>query len=197
MVALWRAEAERNQVFPLDHSFRGRGTRSAVLPENYRFWGKDISMPATRVSNIGARSFTVDADLALAHGQASGVILALGSYFAGWSLFLEKGKPAFVYARTQEEEQVTKIVSSASLPAGKTKLRLTFELAGAGKPAKVALSSDGKTLATGKLPATFSLPGGHMEMLDTGRDTGVPVTGYTTQHGEFEGEIRLVELNLK
>jgi arylsulfatase len=198
LVALWDEEARRNQVYPVDHIFgAGRKTPRPAPKDRYDFWGKDISIPTTTGPSFIGRSFTIDAELELASGQASGVVMALGSRFAGWTLFLENGKPTFVYAPSLEAEKVTRIASEQALPGGAARLRLTFAQEGLGKPANVVISSGSTTLATGRIPVTFMIAGGAGETLDTGRDTGVPVTGYKTTSGEIEGDIRQVRLTFR
>lgn len=197
LIGLWKREAGRNQVYPLDHSF-GAGRRVAPVPSasHFDFWGKGVSIPATRGPNFIGRSFTVEAGLDLASDTASGVIIAVGSRFAGWSLYLDRGTPVFHYALTHEEDQVTRIQSSRKLPAGRNTLQLAFELAGIGKSAEITLSSGDRELARGQVPATFFVAGGSGEMLDVGRDTGVPVTDYAAFQGEIEGDVSHVKLDL-
>ncbi len=195
LITLWRQEAERNQVFPLDHSF-GAGRKMAMRPtrDHYTFWGKDISIPTNAVPSFIGRSFVLEAQLGLDSGAASGVVAALGSRLAGWSLYLEQGKPVFVYALTHRPEDVTRIAATSTLPAGETTLTLTFAVGGIGQAATVSLATGGKPLASGKIPRTFFVPGGSGEMFDLGSDTGVPVTPYQTPQGALEGDIHHVDL---
>ncbi len=196
LVALWHREAERNQVFPLHHSFgAGRILPPRESKDHYEFWGKDVSIPTIQGPNFIGRSFTLDATLDLGSKKSSGVIVALGSRFGGWSLLLDHGRPTFVYALSHEEERTTRIAASRRLPAGQTTLRLTFDVAGIGREADVTLSSDGKELARGRVPRTFFVPGGSGEMFDVGRDTGVPVTDYASPAGALEGDVRHVNLS--
>lgn len=200
MIAQWHQEALRNHVFPLDHSFGlGRASRVAPgsSPNHYDYWGKEVSVPLTAGPNFLGRSFSVDADLDLTNPQSSGVVMAVGSRFAGWSLFLDHGRPTFTYARSTQADQVTRVEASSQLSGGKTKLRLTFDTKGIGQPADVTISSGPNTLAHGRVPATFFVAGGSGEMLDVGRDTGVTVTDYATPHGEIEGDVTHVQLNFK
>lgn len=198
MIALWDSEAKRNGVYPVDHSFgAGRKTPRPALKNSYDFWGKGVSIPTTTGPSFIGRSFTIDADLDLASGQASGVVLALGSRFTGWSLFLEDGKPVFVHALSQEADRITRVSADRALPAGATKLRLTFAQEGLGKAASVTISSGSDVVASGRIHATFFIAGGSGEALDTGRDTGVPVTDYKTPMGELQGDIRQVKLTFQ
>ena len=83
------------------------------------------------------RSFTLKANLELAAPTASGVIMALGSRFSGWSLFLEEGRPVFVFARSLKPQDTTRIAASSALGSGAVSVELRFTTQGAGKPARI------------------------------------------------------------
>jgi arylsulfatase A-like enzyme len=188
--ALWLREAERNQVFPLDHRFAtARADRMPEQRKSYTFWGKGVSIPANRDPLWAGRSFTIEADLELAREAASGAVVAVGSHFGGWSLFLDKGRPAFAYAVSTNPIEMVRTVAAQPLPAGAGKLTLRFVAEGYGKPATATILSQGQDLATVRVPKTFLTPAGLGETLDIGRDIGVPVTDYVTHRGELEGEV--------
>jgi arylsulfatase len=194
--ALWRREAERNHVFPIRSGF------VPMKPEvearsRYDFWGKDVSIPAHPDGLMGPqlnRSFTLTAEVDLAGPSASGVVMALGSRFSGWSLFLENGRPAFVFARSLKPQDTSRIAAVTALQEGAHKLQLQFSAQGPGRPAHAQIVSEGRVLASGDIPANFFLPLGVGEQLDAGRDTGVPVTDYKTVSGEIEGDIRHISI---
>ena len=51
MLALWQQEAQRNNVFPLDHrratERADRSAMGAAMRKHFDYWGKDVSIPAT------------------------------------------------------------------------------------------------------------------------------------------------------
>lgn len=202
MIATWRQEAERNSVFPLFHSAgRGRVTPAMMMGgsgrKQFDFWGKDVSLPTSAEPRLVGRSFTVDADLVLDKPAASGAVLALGSHFGGWSLYLDQGRPVFVWARSTDPAETTRIASDKALPAGASTLRLRFAVEGRGGPAEVILSSGGEELARGRLASSVLMPSGNTESLDVGRDIGTTVTAYRTPHGIIEGEIPHVRIDVE
>ena len=138
------------------------------------------------------RSFTLDADLDLAKGEASGVVLALASRLGGWSLWLDHGKPTFTWSRSTDPEEIVHIRAASALPAGATKLTMRFAVRGMGGPAEVILSNGGQEVARGMLPGSILMPAGGGETMDIGRDLGVPVTDYPTALGAIEGDVRHV-----
>lgn len=193
MIAAFRAEAERNNVWPLDHRFamaRAVGTRAPNPRKRFDFWGKDISVPATTDPVLMARPFTLEADLMLDRGDSSGVVLALGSRFGGWSLWLDRGVPVLTWARSTDPQEVQTVRASRALPQGAAKLTLRFATKAPGSPAEAILSSGGEELARGPIARNFFSPAGNGEMLDTGRDRGVPVADYPVAGGALEGDIR-------
>ncbi|MCX7865372.1 MAG: arylsulfatase, partial [Novosphingobium sp.] len=198
MIALFRKEASANNVFPLDHRFGAARQDPAALAmgrKRHDFWGKNISLPLASGPVLMARSFTLEADLDLSSNSASGVVVALGSRFGGWSLYLDQGRPAFHWARSTDPMEIRQGIASVALPAGKVTLRMRFETGKLGDPAQVVLSSAGSELASLDLPVNFVMPAGNGELLDIGRDLGVPVTDYRTPHGAIEGDISHVRIS--
>ena len=193
--ALWQETARANNVFPLDHRFAAAraGGRAPGAPgagrKRFDLWGKDVSVPANSDPLLIARPFTLTADLVLDRGDASGAIVALGSRFGGWSLYLDRGRPAFAWARSTDPEEMASGVASTPLPAGRTSLTLRFETTRPGAPAEVILRAGQTELARVHLPVNYLIPAGGGESLDVGRDLGVPVTSYASEDGTFEGDI--------
>jgi len=198
MQALWQREASRNDVFPLDHRFAMARAAGAPSPgparKTFDFWGKDISLPATHGPVPVGRSFTLDADLTLDSAASSGVVMALGSRFGGWSLHLDRGHPAFTWARSTDPAEMATVRADKALSQGASRLTLRFAVPAPMKPAEVILSADGAELARGTLPGSILVPSGNGETLDTGRDLGVPVTDYRTPQGAIEGAISRIAI---
>jgi arylsulfatase len=198
MVALWEQEAERNNVLPLDHRFAKARAVSAMRGpgrKQYDFWGKNISLPSMAGPIMIGRSFTVEADLKLDSAAASGVVVALGSQFGGWSLYLDQGRPAFTWARSTDPNEIQQVTTGRALPQGNVKLTMRFATQKPGGPATVTLSADGAELGQVQLPTSVLMPAGNGEMLDIGRDLGGPVTKYRTPGGAIEGDIPHVRVN--
>ncbi|KPF91873.1 arylsulfatase [Novosphingobium sp. AAP83] len=195
LAEIWQREATRNNVFPMDTRFGG--ARTLIRPEmrkRYDFWGKDISLTALRSPVWVGRSYTIEADLAPDKADASGVVMAVGSHFAGFSLFLDQGRPVFVYARSTQPDQIFKIASDKPFVPGNGLLRLRFDSEGPFKGGKVTILQGENAMAAGQIGETFLSPSGLTETLDIGRDIGVSVTDYRTPHGNLEGDVRRVSI---
>lgn len=199
MLALWRAEAERNNVFPLDHRFAAPRARDLHVESDRRlfdFWGKNISIPANLEPRLVGRSFTIRAQIMPEHDNPSGVIVALGSQFGGWSLYLDRGRPAFFWAGSTNPTEMAGAMSDDALPSDVRELVLTFAAERPGGAATVLIEADGIEYLQLALTRNVLRAAGGGETLDIGRDLGVPVTIYNTPDGEFEGEIPHVEITL-
>jgi arylsulfatase len=198
MLALWKQEATRNDVFPLDHRFamaRGASTLRGSGRKHFDLWGKDVSIPSTTEPMPLARSFTLTADLRLDSGTASGAVIAYGSKFGGWSLYLDQGRPAFIGARSTDPAEISAVVAARALPQGESRLTMRFAVEKPGGPAVVTLSSGGAEFGKVTVPSSMLMAAGNGETLDIGRDMGVTVTGYRTPQGRIEGDIPHVEFD--
>jgi arylsulfatase len=198
MLDLWKQEATRNNVFPLDHRFALARATSAMRGsgrKHFDFWGKDVSIPTNSEPIPIARSFTLQAELKLDSASASGAVLAYGSKFGGWSLYLDQGRPAFIAARSTDPQEISRATADRALPQGASKLTLRFAVTQMGGPATVTLSAGGAELAKVQVPNSVLMAAGNGETLDIGRDLGVTVTDYRTPHGRIEGDIPHVTID--
>jgi len=148
--------------------------------------------------NVKNRSVTITADLVVPAGGASGVILAQGGRFGGWSLYLKAGKPAYTYNFLGLQR--TSITSSQAVPAGKATVKMDFAYdgGGAGKGGLVTLYLNGKKVGEGRLertqPGIFSVD----DAADVGVDEGTPVVeDYQPRDGKFTGTIGQVLVAVK
>lgn len=196
LIAIWDREAKANNVYPLNHAFgpaRASGHRPSPRTQ-FDYWGKEVSVQMGVGPQMAGRSFSVDVTLGAEVGVASGALVAIGSRFAGWSLYLDGGRPVFAYAASTYPQDMVSIAANRAVK-GK-KLSLKFETAGPRRPAMVSLSDADGVLASGPITNTFLIPAGLGETLDIGRDTGVPVIPYKQPLGAFPGEILHVRMSL-
>ena len=104
--------------------------------------------------NIKNRSFSITARLLIPPSGASGVILAQGGRFGGWSLWLHEGRPRFTYNWLGIERY--QIAADHALPPGEQVLRFDFAYDG-GKPGAGGvgrISLAGSMLAEGRIART-------------------------------------------
>jgi arylsulfatase len=143
-------------------------------------------------------SHAVAADVVVPDGGASGVVIAQGGAFGGWSLYLrEDGTPAYCY--NLMGLQSTKVVGGTALAPGRRRLALLFDYdgGGPGRGAALTLTVDGETVAEGRLERSVPLVFSFDETCDVGHDGGLAVSDdYTPASSTFTGEVESVLLEV-
>ncbi len=201
---LFLVEARKYNVLPLDDRRVERfdaaiaGRPTLIHGRKQILYGSMSRLTEATVLNVKNVSHAVAADIVVPEGGASGVIIAQGGAFGGWTLYLRSdGVPVYCY--NLMGLQVTKVAGSAPVPAGSHRLVMSFAYDGGG-PARggdITLTLDGEDVATGRLersvPLVFSLD----ETCDVGHDSGLPVSDDYTSHGStFTGEVTTVLIEL-
>jgi len=154
-------------------------------------------MSENSVLNIKNKSFTVTAKVTLPTGHASGVVIAQGGAYGGWSLYLTDGAPAFAYNLGGIATEYTR--AGQPLGAGEHELTLAFDYdgGGLGKGGSVSISENQKNLATGRVSRTLPFFFSMDETLDIGSDLASPVSAdYGPSGNEFPGTIDWVRIDL-
>ena len=136
------------------------------------------------VLNVKNKSHAVTADLTVPDGGATGVIVAQGGAFGGWSLYLHEGRPTYCY--NLFGIQRFHVRADQAVPAGDHQVRLefTYDGGGLGKGATADLYVDGTQVATGRVDATVPMVFSGDETLDVGSDTGTPVSDDYNSRGQ-------------
>ncbi|MCB2075336.1 MAG: arylsulfatase [Novosphingobium sp.] len=196
MAEAWEKVARDNHIYPIDHNFfRVSAAGTGKRPKSFDYWGSGISVAASDLPFAG-KSFELTADFN-AKSTDSGPIFAVGSKFGGWSLYLENGKPNFVYALSTMPEDVTRITASSPISGDRLKIRLRFRSQGVGGPATVSLYNGDQELGRARIPKTLLIQVPSDEMIDVGQDSGTPVTSYAAAGRRFSGKINRVSLTFE
>ena len=201
--ASFLAEARTYGVLPLDdrrvERFNSdlagrpqliRGT-SQVLYEGMGRLGEGA------VINVKNKSHAVTAQVVVPEAGAKGVIIAQGSAFGGWSLYVHEGRPTYCYNLFGLRR--FKIRGAAALPSGEHQVRVEFAYDGGGlaKGGGVSLYVDGALAGEGRVDATEPMIFSADETTDVGRDTGTAVSDdYAAEANAFTGSIRWVQIDL-
>lgn len=143
--------------------------------------------------DIVGHSFTIESDVETG-ADVSGVLVAQGGRFGGYSLFFDKGRPAFTFNLTPAH--VTRVISPAVLEPGRHRIGLRFAL-DVERPRSggtITLVVDGKDMASERVEKTFPLIVSHSEGFDVGQDLVSPVDeSYSSHESRFNGTLyRLV-----
>jgi len=206
MRATFMEEAIANQVLPLDDrllerllpSVAGRPTMMGDRTTLDLYPGaldlvEDSILSIKNVSSSLQASVTVDQGTA-----ADGVIIAQGSRFGGWTLYVEDGYPTYTYNNLGD---LATFKSSEPLSAGTSELRfeIDYDGGGIGKGATTTLSVNGEVVSSGRLekttPSRFSIDEG----TDVGMDRGSPVIQRQLndqRFSPFNGTINKVTLEI-
>ncbi len=200
---LWWKEAERNHVLPIDDSFgQARSAQAMIAYMSHKtdltYWGKEISVGERVQPTLAGRSFSVTATVTLPSASVTGVLLATGSSFGGWSFYLKNGRPVAYESYSQHAEDQFRIAATEAVKPGPAVIRYDFDYDGGGlnKGGLVRISDDGKEVARGRVDRAITITAGLGETFDIGWDTGAPVTEDYAGQGRFPGDIAKVELHL-
>jgi arylsulfatase len=139
----------------------------------------------------------VTAEITVPDAAAEGVIVAQGGAFAGWSLYLKDGRPAYCH-NLFGLRQFT-VHADEEVPAGTHQVRMEFAYdgGGLGKGGTVTLYVDGEQAGDGRVEATVPMCYSADETCDVGSDTASPVSDdYTAEGSRFTGTIAWVQLDV-
>jgi arylsulfatase A-like enzyme len=206
MQDLFAQEAERNGVYPLNPQ---RGTArmdslffrlAAASPFNrerrYRYSGQGYSILQSDAPQLMARDFTIDVDATIPRDGGAGVLIGNGSWFGGWSFYLDRGRPAAHHAFSQQPRDQFSIVATRPLPPGRVRLRYQFDYdgGGLGKGGRLRILVNGQRVAEGRIERQVTIVAGLGETWDIGDDTAVPVLDYPDGRTRFNGAIDRIEV---
>ncbi len=156
------------------------------------------SMSENVFINIKNRSLSITAEVEIPEGSPSGVILAQGGRFGGWSLYVKDGKPTYCYNFLGLEEY--RVSASQALAAGKATLRMNFDYdgGGIGKGGVATILINGEKAASGRIERTQGMIFSADETAGVGMDDATPVTAdYKERDNAFTGKILKVVVDVK
>ena len=201
MQALFWAEAERNNVLPLDDRRSPLRVVDRYLAnwgkrDEYVFHGAEISLPFAEAPPLFARDFEITVQVE-SEGSANGVLIGFGSWFGGWSFYLDQGVPVVHHAFNQRPGDQFEIRARTPLPAGTSTVQFAFDYDGGGmnRGGTMRISLNGIEAGKGRIEKTVTVVAGLGETFDIGMDRGVPVVDTEAARLPFEGTI--VELRVE
>jgi arylsulfatase A-like enzyme len=202
--ALFVTEAEKYQVFPLDNRAfvrlltpRPSATAGKTV---FTYTGEKFGIPPSDAPAILNRDYTITAEITVPEGGAEGMIVTLGGRFGGYGLFLQDGKPVFVYnlldlERFRWEGGIGGIVGKdlfgRALKPGQHTIVFDFKYdgPGPGKGGTGVLSVDGRELDKKTIKHTIPLLMSIDETFDVGLDTRTGVDNSYELPFKFTGTI--------
>jgi len=147
--------------------------------------------------NVKNRSFSITANVRIPPSGASGVILAQGGRFGGWSLWLQEGRPRFTYNWLGFEHY--EIKAGGPVQPGEQTIRFDFAYDG-GRPGAGGtgrISVGGVAVGEGRIDRTQPFIFSADEGADIGEDLATPVSEEYQSPARFTGTIHQVTIEVK
>jgi arylsulfatase A-like enzyme len=203
MQRLWLIEASKYSVLPLDDRGAERfnadlaGRPQLVTGNTQTLYGGMGGLTETSVLNLKNKSFAVTAEVVVPAGGVSGVIIAQGGSYAGWSLYLIDGVPHYCHNFVSLARYTVR--GEGVVPEGVHQVRLEFDYdgGGIGKGGTASLFIDGEKAGQGRVERTVGIIFASDETVDVGKDSGTPVTpDYPAKDNHFTGTVNWVQLDI-
>ena len=199
---LFLIEAGRYNVLPLDdRRFERFNADIAGRPQLVHGKSQLLYEGMGRLSEnsvlvLKNKSHAVTAQIEVPDGGAEGVIVAQGGAYAGWSLYLHEGRPAYCY--NFFGLQRFKIYGEQPVPTGEHQIRMEFAYDGGGlaKGGDVTLYMDGEKVGEGRVEHTVPMMFSADETLDLARDSATPVSDDHGYDNGFTGRVRWVQIDI-
>ncbi len=141
------------------------------------------------------KSISITASITVPDGGATGVLIAQGGAFGGFSLYLtEAGRRTATTGSGSNGSRCT----APPVPAGDHQVRaeFTYDGGGLGKGGDVALFIDGTQVGTGRVDGTVPIIFSADETTDVGGDSATPVSDdYGPRDSTFTGRIHWIQLD--
>ena len=148
--------------------------------------------------NVKNRSHAVTAQVTVPEGGASGVIIAQGGAFGGWSLYVKDGRLVVLPQLPRACGASRWRPAPRSRPGDHdVRMEFAYDGGGMGKGGTVTLYTDERPVGEGRVEATVPIIYSLDETADIGRDTASPVSDdYTAADSAFTGTIAWVRIDL-
>ena len=199
---LFLIEAVKYGALPLDDRRVERflaviaGRPELITDSSQLLFGGMGRLSESSVINTKNTSHSVTADIEVPDGATSGVCIAQGGAFGGWSLYLLGGRPTYCYNLFGVTR--TYVRGTEPVSPGHHQVRAEFEYAGGlGGAATVTLLVDGEPVGDGHLERTTPLVYSYDETTDVGCDNGSTVSDeYDEATSRFPGTVHWVQIDV-
>lgn len=198
--ALFLREAKKYNVLPLDDRFAERVLEAkkalASARRSFTYYPGTTRVNAEVAPDILNKSYSITAQVDNPDGKAEGVLVTQGSKFGGYGLFVQNGKPTFVY-NWGDSARYT-ITTAEPLPPGKSTIRFDFAWDGGklGAGGTGTFYINDKKAGEGRLEHTMMTGYSFDETFDVGEDSGAPAADYRIPF-RFTGKLEKLTIDLK
>jgi arylsulfatase len=199
---LFLIEAVKYGALPLDDRRVERflaelaGRPELITGKSQLLYGGMSRLSESSVINTKNTSHSVTADIEVPDGAPSGVLIAQGGAFGGWSLYLLEGIPTYCYNLFGVTQSLVR--GSNPITPGHHQVRAEFAYGGGlGGPATVTVLVDGAPVGGGQLERTVPLIYSYDETTDVGSDSGSTVSSeYDEATNRFTGTVNWVQISV-
>jgi len=200
---LFIIEAGKYNVLPLDDRRYERfnpdiaGRPQLIKGNTQILFGGMGRLSESSVVATKNKSHSLTAEIVVPEGAASGVIVAQGGAFGGFSLYAHEGKLAYCYNLFGLQRY--KVYGREPMPTGEHQVRMefTYDGGGLGKGGSVDLFLDGDKVGEGRVESTVPMVFSGDETTDVGTDGGTPVSDdHGPKETEFNGRINWVQFDI-
>jgi arylsulfatase A-like enzyme len=200
---LFLIEAAKYNVLPLDDRRFERfnpdlaGRPQLVRGNSQLLFGGMGRLTENSVLGMKNKTHAITAEVEVPEEGASGVIVAQGGAFGGFSVYATDGKPAYCY--NLFGLQRFKVYGEETIAPGNHQVRVefTYDGGGLGKGGTVGLYVDGDKVGEGRVEGTVPMLFSADETTDVGSDSATPVSDdYGPRDSEFSGRVRWVQIDI-
>jgi arylsulfatase len=195
LVDLWWVEAGKYGVLPLDD--RDWERAAARLRMNtttrYEYLGNMARVDRLSSPDITDRSYTITAEFESAAATTEGVLLAWGSRFAGFVLYIKDGEVRYEYIYSESVKY--KLRAPFTPKEGRMLARLMFQRTGR-NAGRIQLMLGDELAGSVEIPRTWPTHG-TTAGLNCGQDAGAPVTDAYQRPFRFTGQNLHVTVDLE
>ncbi len=200
---LFWTEAEKYNVLPIENSRIDRfdvSLRPSLTRgrEEFTYYPGLVRIPEGAAPDTKNKSWQMKAEVVIPKGGAEGMLLTHGGRFAGWGLYLLKGRPVFCYNLAGVARYYVNGKDKLTPGAHTIVYDFKYDGGGIGKGGTGTMLVDGKKVGEGKIERTLAFRLSLDETLDCGEDTGTPISeDYLAKMPfTFTGEIKKVVIEL-
>ena len=198
---LFLIEATKYDVIPLDDRASERlipelaGRPTLIHGNRQMLFAGMGRLSENSVVNTKNKSWSLEAKIDVREAGATGVIMAQGGRFGGWSVYLEDGHLCYVYNTLGIHQYETRADTRIAVGEHRVMFEFAYDGGGLGKGGDVTLSVDGAPVAQGRVEITHPMIWSAEETANIGRDAGTPVGSYSISDSVLSGaDIHFVEL---
>ncbi|HRL20795.1 MAG TPA: arylsulfatase [Alcaligenes sp.] len=194
LVALWWEQANQYGVLPLDDRDWERAAERLKMNQtlNYEFHSNMARVDRMQAPDITDRSYTITATFTAGPEPLNGVLLAWGSHFGGFVLYMKNNRIHYEYVYSESVSY--RLEGSYPTTPGQSTVKLHFNRTGK-QAGQITLIANDAEIGKVDIPKTWPTHG-TTAGLNCGQDAGAPVSFAYTKPFRFNGTGLTVKVSL-